>query len=218
MATGMAMNSAPAMREPQKNTSPRMRSVTTPRVTIFSSESDTNVSAYTYSCITSVNANIPTVRMPGMLTGSTMRNIAPSRLQPSTRAASVISRGTFLKKPISSQVQNGIVKVGYTTTSAHRVFTRPSPTTSCDSGRNSNVGGTRYVRKIPIPSAPEPGNFVRASTYAAGTQITTVTSTTSAPTSTVFRSHWAYGVCSKRYFTWSRVGARLKTNGLFCRL
>jgi hypothetical protein len=29
-----------------------------------------------------------------------------------TRAASVISRGTFLKKPMSSHVQNGIVNVG----------------------------------------------------------------------------------------------------------
>ncbi len=137
------MNSAPAISEPQKNTSPRTRSVTTPSVTIFWSESDTNVSAYTYSCMTSVKAKIATVSMPGMLTGSTIRNIAPSRLQPSTRAASVISRGTFLKKPMSSQVQNGIVKVGYTTTSAHFVFTSPSPTTSCDSGRKSSVGGTR---------------------------------------------------------------------------
>ena len=45
IATGMAMKSAPAMSEPQKKTSPRTRSVTTPRVTIFSSESETNVRA-----------------------------------------------------------------------------------------------------------------------------------------------------------------------------
>src|SRR5947209_10280018 len=120
--------------------------------------------------MTSVKAKMAIVRIPGMLTGSTIRNIAPSRLHPSTRAASVISRGTFLKKPMSSQVQNGIVKVGYTSTRAQRVLTRPRPTTSCDSGRNSSVGGTRYVRKMPMPSAPDPGNRVRARTYAAGTR------------------------------------------------
>ena len=53
-----------------------------------------------------------TLKMPGRLTGRTTREMAPSRLQPSTRADSSISLGTFLKKPISNQVQNGMVNVG----------------------------------------------------------------------------------------------------------
>ena len=47
-----------------------------------------------------------------MESGSTILTKLPNRLQPSTIAAASISRGTVLKKPISSQVQNGIVKVG----------------------------------------------------------------------------------------------------------
>ena len=52
------------------------------------------------------------VMTPGQLTGSTTRSSAPSWPQPSTMAASSISKGTVLKKPISSHVQKGIVKVG----------------------------------------------------------------------------------------------------------
>jgi hypothetical protein len=37
---------------------------------------------------------------------------APNTLHPSTIAASSISRAIALKKPINSQVQKGIVKVG----------------------------------------------------------------------------------------------------------
>ncbi len=52
------------------------------------------------------------VRIAGSDNGNTILIKAPNRLQPSTIAASSISRGTARKKPISSQVQNGIVKVG----------------------------------------------------------------------------------------------------------
>ena len=60
------------------------------------------------------------------------------------------------------------------------------------------MGGTRYVRKIPIPRLPDPGKRVRASTYAAGTQTSTVMSTTVSPTSAVFWTQTAKFVCSKR--------------------
>src|SRR5258708_3687502 len=48
--------------------------------------------------------------------------------------------------------------------------------------------------------------------------MTSVMSTTRIPPSAVFASHFAYGVCSKRDWTCSRVGARLKTNGLLFRV
>src|SRR5438445_12732347 len=97
------------------------------------------------------------VRIPGTERGRTTRNMAPRRLQPSTRAASVISRGTFLKKPIRSQVQNGIVNVGQTTASDHWLLLRPKPAPSWESGRNRSVGGTRQVRKMPTPRLPDAG-------------------------------------------------------------
>src|SRR5256885_16835350 len=102
------------------------------------------------------------VRIPGTERGRTTRNIAPSRLQPSTRAASVISRGTFLKKPIRSHVQKGIVKVGYTSASDHLLLLSPNPATSWESGRNKSVGGTRWGGKKPDPKVPGPGKRTRA--------------------------------------------------------
>ena len=53
-----------------------------------------------------------TVRIAGREIGRIVLKKAPTTVQPSTIAASSISRGIDLKKPISSQVQNGIVKVG----------------------------------------------------------------------------------------------------------
>src|SRR5262252_3340258 len=98
-----------------------------------------------------VKAKMITVRIAGTDSGSTVFTNAPNTVQPSTTAASSISRGTDLKNPISSQVQNGIVKVGYTTTSDHSESCSPNAVTTRDSGRNSSVGGTRYARKIPMP-------------------------------------------------------------------
>src|SRR6516225_4256800 len=123
--------------------SPRMRSVATPSVTGFSSEEEMKVRAYTNSCMVRVKVKMITVRIAGTDSGSTVFTNAPNTVQPSTIAASSLSRGTDLKNPISSQVQNGIVKVGYTTTSDHSESCRPKSETSRDSGRNSSVGGTR---------------------------------------------------------------------------
>src|SRR6476620_350642 len=95
------------------------------------------------SCIVSVNVKMTTVRIPGSDTGRITLTNAPSRLQPSTIAASSIALGTDLKKPIISQVQNGMVKVGYTSTRDHRESCMPSSEITRASGRKSNVGGTR---------------------------------------------------------------------------
>src|SRR4051794_37516433 len=95
------------------------------------------------SCIDNVKAKITRLNKPGTLTGNTMRMAAPSRLQPSTRAASSISRGTCLKKPDMSHVQNGMVNVGYTTTSAKRESCSPNCTMTWESGMNSSDEGTR---------------------------------------------------------------------------
>src|SRR5580704_8057410 len=123
--------------------SPRIRSVATPSVTGFSSDDEMNVRAYTNSCMVSVKAKMTTVRIAGTESGSTVFTNAPMMVQPSTIAASSISRGTDLKNPMNSQVQNGIVKVGYTRTRDHSESCSPSTETTRDSGRNSRVGGTR---------------------------------------------------------------------------
>ena len=64
------------------------------------------------SCIERVKANTTTVRTPEIESGRTTFHIAPNRLKPSIIACSSMSFGIVLKNPISSHVQNGIVKVG----------------------------------------------------------------------------------------------------------
>src|SRR6476469_9502847 len=103
---------APAMISPQKNTSPRIRSVDTPSVIGFWSDDETKVSAYTNSCKVNVKVKITNLRIAGSDSGIAILMKAPNRLQPSTIAASSISTGSALKNPISSQEQNGMVKVG----------------------------------------------------------------------------------------------------------
>src|SRR5438876_12050617 len=66
-----------------------------------------------------------------------------------------------------SHVENGTRKVGYVTTSAQIVSEMPSQTTTCDNGRNSRVGGTRYVMKTAVPNEPTPGKRKRARLYPA---------------------------------------------------
>src|SRR2546426_12312135 len=88
----------------------------------------------------SVNEKITDVITPGQLTGSTTRRSAPNWPHPSIIAASSISNGTVLKNPMRSQVQNGIVKVGYTTTSDHQVSWRPSSLTTRERSEERRVG------------------------------------------------------------------------------
>ena len=53
-----------------------------------------------------------TVRIPETEMGMTSFTNAPKRVRPSTSAASSRSRGIALKNPMSSQIENGMVKVG----------------------------------------------------------------------------------------------------------
>src|SRR5215831_12398355 len=110
------------MSDPQKKRSPRTRSVTTPKVTGFTVVLDVNTSGYRNACREIANANIPDAARPARLIGSTTRKTAWLRVAPSTRAASSISNGTFLKKPIKSHTENGIEMVGSTSTSDHIVL------------------------------------------------------------------------------------------------
>jgi hypothetical protein len=59
-------------------------------------------------------------------------------------------------------VENGTRNVGYVTMSAQIVSEIPSHTTTCDKGRNSSVGGTRYVMNTAVPNEPTPGKRRRA--------------------------------------------------------
>src|ERR1051326_3105915 len=94
--------------------------------------------------------------IPGTAIGSTMRNSVWKRLAPSTSAHSSPSFGTVPKDPMSSHGENGTRKVGYVTISAQMESEIPSHTTTCDSGRKSNVGGTRYVMNTAVPNDPTP--------------------------------------------------------------
>jgi hypothetical protein len=58
---------------------------------------------------------------------------------------------------MSSQIETGMVKLGYTTTSDQTESWSPSVVTTRDMGMKSSVGGTRYTRKIPMPArSPHP--------------------------------------------------------------
>src|ERR1700685_1686599 len=135
--------------------------------------------------------------MPEIEIGTTSRTNAPKRVRPSTIAASSSSRGIDLKNPISNQVENGIVKLGYTNTSDQMVSCKPSNATTRDSGIKSKVGGTRYVRNIAMtirsPHFPVSG----ASSETAGKESTSVIRTTSAQTSSVLPAQRKYIVSRK---------------------
>jgi hypothetical protein len=81
-----------------------------------------------------------TVRTPATEIGITTRRKAPNRLHPSIIAASSKSPGIALKKPMRSQVQNGIVNVG-----RRGRATRASPETEHGDNprqQDERVGGT----------------------------------------------------------------------------
>ncbi|MCY1303340.1 hypothetical protein D9M68_896160 [compost metagenome] len=84
-----------------------------------------------------------TVSIPLDDSGTTTFRKAPKRLSPSIMAASSISRGTALKNPIISQLQNGTVKLGYTSTSDHSESCSPSAPIMRENGMNKIVGGIR---------------------------------------------------------------------------
>ena len=69
-----------------------------------------------------VNAKSVAVTRPGRASGSTIRQSALSRVQPSTRALSSRSRGMLDRWAVNIQVMNGTMKAGYVTMSDQRVF------------------------------------------------------------------------------------------------
>ncbi len=83
-----------------------------PTGTVMDCSSWMNTSAYRNSFHDSVNAKIADATSPGAARGSSTRRNALIRPAPSMRAASSSSSGSALKKPISSQVAKGTVKVG----------------------------------------------------------------------------------------------------------
>ena len=76
------------------------------------------VSATTYSFQAAMKAKITTVTIPGPASGSTMRSSVPSRLQPSTAAASSTSRGIPAKKARSIQTAKARLKAALVRISA----------------------------------------------------------------------------------------------------
>src|SRR5213594_4158338 len=66
-----------------------------------------------------------------------------------------------------SHVENGIKNVGYVRINAHGVLPSWKSRMMSASGMNRSVGGTRYVTKIDVPSAPAIGNLSRAKAYPA---------------------------------------------------
>ena len=137
------MMTAAASNDCQKKTSPRTSSIGTPTLSVRCADDVTNVAAYTNSCSVSVKVNTITATTPDVDKGKTTLRNALKRLKPSTIAASSRSRGIDLKKPISSQVENGIDIVGYTKTSAQSVSFRCNLATIRKSGIKRSEGGTR---------------------------------------------------------------------------
>src|ERR687887_1485343 len=129
--------SVAAISDCQKKTSPRIRSVGTPTESVRLVEFEMNEIAYTKSFTQSENVKITTVRIPGSEIGNTTRQSAFSLEQPSIRAASSSSTGIVLKKPISSQTENGTVKDGYTRTSDQSRSSRPRFEITRERGRKS---------------------------------------------------------------------------------
>src|SRR5687767_6553316 len=101
-----------AISDPQRKTSPRIRSVGTAAEIVRSSEGPMKVTAYTNSFTQRENEKMTTVRIPGNEIGKTTFSSALIREAPSISAASSSSCGIVLKKPISSQVENGTVNDG----------------------------------------------------------------------------------------------------------
>src|SRR2546422_10836059 len=99
-----------------------MSATGTPTLTVIFSTDEMNVRLYTNSWMTSVSAKITTVSRPGIDSGSTMRQMAPTRPQPSTMADSSTSLGNDLKNPMRSQVQKGTVNVGKLGPTANGLF------------------------------------------------------------------------------------------------
>src|SRR2546425_13091028 len=88
-------------------------------LSLFSSVTDRNNSFQQLTKLKMYDAAIP-----GVITGTSTRNSADSREQPSTIAASSSDAGTFSKNPRSITVQSGIDIATYTRTRPQRLSIR----------------------------------------------------------------------------------------------
>src|SRR4030095_6118297 len=118
--------------------------------------------AYRNSFQACVNEKNVTTTRAGSDIGSTIRTSAPTRLQPSTRAASSSSTGTDLKYPMSSQVQKGTSNPRYAMMSPCRLSVRRRTLIMANMGMKSSDVGTRYVNTRPRARSARPGKLSRA--------------------------------------------------------
>src|SRR5215468_3530525 len=93
-----------------------------------------------------VKAKMPAEMRPGMASGRVIFHRICRREAPSIKAHSSSSYGIERKYPISSQVQNGMRKVGYVRISAQSLSNMPSWKTIVASGMKRMLGGTRYAK------------------------------------------------------------------------
>ena len=104
---GRIVSTAAALMEPQSMLNVEMKPLsaegTVRFASVFISTTDRNSSFQQFTKL-KMNAAM----MPGVITGTSTRNSAPSREQPSIIAASSSASGTFSKKPRSMTVENGM--------------------------------------------------------------------------------------------------------------
>ena len=88
---------------------PRKYDSHTVTVCLFWSLSRIRAKMYSFQLV--MNANTEVATRPGAISGSRMRTKAPSRVEPSTMAASSSSFGIPITKPRSVHTANGSAKV-----------------------------------------------------------------------------------------------------------
>src|SRR5437762_7594507 len=178
---GSALMTVEANSGPQKNTSCDVK-FTRPVVTVRALVVLVNTCAYRNSFQACVNEKNVTTTRAGSDIGSTTRRSAPTRLQPSTRAASSSSTGTDLKYPMRSHVQNGTSNPRYAMMSPWRLSVRRIILIMANIGMKSSEVGTRYVNTRPRARSARPGKLRRAMAYAPSTAM--IMDSTVEPTAT----------------------------------
>ena len=121
-----------------------------------------SVSATMYSFQAAMKAKITAVTMAGSESGSTTRASVRSRPQPSTAAASSISRGIVAKNARRIQTANARLKAALVTMRAAYVSTSPSSKNCRYSPTTNAVGENICVTRTSRRNAERPGNRWRA--------------------------------------------------------
>src|SRR5690242_2271104 len=108
---------------------------------------EVKISEYRNSSQQSRNANSPVAITPGLASGRITRNSAPSRVQPSTRAASSSSRGSEPKKLLIVHSENGVTSEQYTMISPVLLSSSCTLASNRYSGITRVIGGSMYVAR-----------------------------------------------------------------------